>query len=557
MFLVHIPYSELLNLKMIDRLTIARKKIHKLSSRTRATMKITEDSLDENAFMSAKAYDKMIQWESRLKREIPLMVEYFQPGNVLDVACSSGRHSFALEKYGFQSLGIDVSEEMIYIAQDLKRENNSLSEFLALDASEPILPKIQEKGLENLYDNALFVGNSIANMGNIEAGKRVIRNIHMMLKPGGRFVCQTVYKPLEPYYLPLRRVEEDFVIQRIMVPVHNSDLDYNVDLHVNKINLKDGTYESQKADNHFFMYTGEEFEALVTHQGFKTIKVFGGYNHEEPREESGATLVWVFEKEEIPIFEESKALFSNYWKKINKHVENVDLEQDIVARATQIGQIASSLDNYFCNSGYRFLYPRITSHPLYTEIIRNLGSKSILDIACHMGTDLRQLIVDGANPVNLVGTDRRSEYWDLGQQLFDDRESNPMKFEEGDITSTDLLDIEAKTGKLAWFMGSFDLIHAGSLLHLLSKEDTRTALTKIYTLLAENGVFFGRMVGADKEGEMDTPNGFKYIQSINSLTGELEALGFKNIKITSMDRTGPIGERSTKDFDSFMFYAKK
>jgi len=169
---------------MIDRLAMVEKKIHKLPYLTLPPMKITEESLDENAFMSAKAYDKMIPWDDRLKREIPMMVEYFHPGTVLDVACSSGRHSFELEKYGFRSLGIDVSEEMIFLAQELKKENNYLSDFLTLDASQPIYPEIKQKGLETMYDNALFVGNAIANMGDMEAGRRVIRNIHMMLRPG-------------------------------------------------------------------------------------------------------------------------------------------------------------------------------------------------------------------------------------------------------------------------------------------------------------------------------------------------------------------------------------
>ena len=136
-------------------------------------MKITEDALDQEAFMSAKAYDKMIPWENRLKREIPFMVEFFYPGKVLDVACSSGRHSFELEKYGFHSLGIDVSEEMIFIAQGLKAKKNAKSEFLAMDVTKPILPEIKEMGLDSLYDNALFVGNAIAKIGRASCRERV------------------------------------------------------------------------------------------------------------------------------------------------------------------------------------------------------------------------------------------------------------------------------------------------------------------------------------------------------------------------------------------------
>ncbi|MFV2014305.1 MAG: methyltransferase domain-containing protein, partial [Candidatus Heimdallarchaeota archaeon] len=434
-----------------------KKKIHKLPSLTSKSMRITEDALDQEAFMSAKAYDKMIPWENRLKREIPFMVECFHPGKVLDVACSSGRHSFELEKYGFHSLGIDVSGEMIFIAQRLKAKKNAKSEFLAMDVTKPILPGIKEMGLDSLYDNALFVGNAIANMGNLESGKQVIYNIYLMLKPGGRFVCQTVYRPSEPYYLPLRKFEEDFLIQRIMIPVKDESVEHNVDLHVNKIDTTKGNYESQKADNHFFMYTKQEFEDIVTKQGFTVVEVFGGYDREPVREEDGATLVWILEKPEIPIYDETRALFSNYWEKINRQSENeLALDEKIRSNAMEVWQEALSINNYRCIGGFRFLYPRITSHPLYKEITRELTGKKILDVGCHMGTDLRQLIVDGAEPDKLIGNDLTKRYWELGRHLFGDEEENNIKFIPGDFRSVEILDVENKSGILAPDMGNFD-----------------------------------------------------------------------------------------------------
>ncbi|MHA2172870.1 MAG: class I SAM-dependent methyltransferase, partial [Candidatus Kariarchaeaceae archaeon] len=428
-------------------------------------MNISEESLDEDTFMSAKAYDKMIPWEERLKREIPLMLEYFNPGTVLDIACSSGRHSFELEKHGFSSLGIDVSKEMIFIAQGLKTENNAKSEFLALDVAKPIYEEIKQIGVETIYDNALFVGNAIANMGDYEAGKQVIYNIYLMLRPGGKLVCQTVFRPTNPYYMPLRKLDDNFLIQRIMVPVIDDNVEHNVDLHVNKISTISGKYESQKADNHFYMYTKQEFEVMVTQQGFRVLEVFGGYNREGVREADGATLVWILEKPEIPVYDETKALFGDYWKKINSKFDLIDageLNDKIIHKASQVWQEALSLNNYRCIGSFRFLYPRIQSHPLYPQITANLAGKLILDLGCHMGTDLRQLIVDGADPEYLVGTDLIKRFWELGLFLFEDADSIQIKFVSGDITTSEILHFETKTGKFAQYVESFDIIHAGS-----------------------------------------------------------------------------------------------
>ena len=62
----------------------------------------------DRQYESAKQYDEMVPWDKRLARELPLLLEYLIPGTVLDLACSSGRHSFALEKKGFKAVGVDI-----------------------------------------------------------------------------------------------------------------------------------------------------------------------------------------------------------------------------------------------------------------------------------------------------------------------------------------------------------------------------------------------------------------------------------------------------------------
>ncbi|MHA1303972.1 MAG: EamA family transporter [Candidatus Heimdallarchaeaceae archaeon] len=62
---------------------------------------------------SALEYDEFISWDSRLNREIPFLLEYLLKGSVIDVACGSGRHSFALEEHGFKMVGIDASKNII------------------------------------------------------------------------------------------------------------------------------------------------------------------------------------------------------------------------------------------------------------------------------------------------------------------------------------------------------------------------------------------------------------------------------------------------------------
>lgn len=522
-------------------------------------MKIAEESIDQDDFIKATAYDEMIPWEQRLKREIPMIREQLKVGTILDVACSSGRHSFELEKHGFSSLGVDVSREMIFIAQKLKEEFKAKSDFLAIDATKSMLEEIRNNDLETYYDNALLLGNAIANMGTFKAGKQTINNIFLLMNPGGRFICQTVHRPSEPHYPPIRKVEDDNLLQRIMVPVFDDSVDHNVDLHVNIINSKTGEYVSQKANNHFYMYTKDEFEKLVRSQGFTLIAVYGGYNGEEATFEGGSTLVYVFEKPEIPIYDETKTLFRKYWK--DKSDVNIENEEELISKikeeSLKVWQDAFSMKHYMCISSFRFLYPRILSHPMYHYISSNLEDKTILDIGCFMGTDLRQMVVDGADPSKLMGTDISERFFELGNQLYDDKEAPLITFVAGDIASDDILDYDNKTGKLARYQSSIDIIHTGSLLHLLFREDSLSVLKKVHLLLVNDGILFGRMAGSEKEQSFDDSEGLRHIHSIESLKTVLTEIGYKNIQVLTMDEKGPVGERSQSDWLSLMFYARK
>ncbi len=116
-----------------------------------------------------------------------------------------------------------------------------------------------------------------------------------------------------------------------------------------------------------------------------------------------------------------------------------------------------------------------------------------------MGTDLRQLIVDGADVANLKGIDLNEDFIQLGWLLFDDKDKlkhqNP--FEVANILS-DSVDDKGKNYQafLKDYSCHFDYVYAGSVLHLLIFEDGKNFVERVITLLKAGGLFFGRTVGA-------------------------------------------------------------
>jgi CBS domain-containing protein len=98
----------------------------------------------------AKRYDGLIDWKKRLSQEIPDLASLFtkeKVKKVLDVASSTGEHSIALVKKGFELFGIESSSLMDNIAQakkhKLSKDNQANLHLLKGDYSE-ILKKLKD-----------------------------------------------------------------------------------------------------------------------------------------------------------------------------------------------------------------------------------------------------------------------------------------------------------------------------------------------------------------------------------------------------------------------------
>ncbi|MDH5647047.1 MAG: class I SAM-dependent methyltransferase [Candidatus Heimdallarchaeota archaeon] len=484
--------------------------------------------LDDNEENQAKFYDRMIPWEKRLQRELPLLQESLEGTWILDLACSSGRHSFALESIGFSTVGVDISDDMIQLAKELAIEKKSGSKFVSESIADiKLYQKIAEVG-PSYYDSAILLGNAIANLGSLDAGLQMLRSVFIMLKPGGRFFLQTVNRPLRPHYNPLR-AHGDEIIQRIMVPVEGEE--YNVLLHVNRIHKVDLVYTNQKHDNEFYMYRTDEFSEIIKQIGFELHHVWGGYDKSPVSNVDGEGTVWLLRKPEITLDERSLELFNRY---------NGFQAEQIIERTLKIWQDVMSRQWYHCTRGYRFLFPRITSHPRYADVLQLGKGMQLLDMGCFMGTDLRQLSIDGEFQ-SLTGMDREGIFWESGLELFDDAERIEIEFIESDVLSFNMMD-------------RFDIIHAGSLLHLLTETENESLIHAVFDGLRSGGVFFGRCVG-NETGREDR-SGLRYLHSIETLTRLLERSGFVEISVNVMD-AAPIGERSMGENTSLGFYAVK
>ncbi|KAJ5565060.1 hypothetical protein N7513_001302 [Penicillium frequentans] len=193
--------------------------------------------------------------------------------------------------------------------------------------------------------------------------------------------------------------------------------------------------------------------------------------------------------EEVP--EPAKTILENYSKippdQVLQHVK------DVRDRAFEVFP-------YPCIGSFRFLDMSIPKLPVYPEILERLKSgQKLLDMGCAIGQELRHLAYDGVPAENVYAADLHERFFNIGYDLFADRETLKSRFIASDIFDDDSDLVRDLTGKL-------DIINTASFFHLFSWDQQIIAAKRIVSLLrAQPGsLLIGRQVGrADPDDNDD------------------------------------------------------
>ncbi len=137
----------------------------------------------------AIVYDNSIDWDSRLKRELPFLLDSLPSSGerrVLDMACGSGRHSVALALEGAHVVGFDSSPKMIASARKLAETGNVTPQFM--------VASMEEIGtsIHGEFDLVICLGNSLALLPTHEALNRILSDVSSLLSENGAFICQVL-----------------------------------------------------------------------------------------------------------------------------------------------------------------------------------------------------------------------------------------------------------------------------------------------------------------------------------------------------------------------------
>lgn len=154
---------------------------------------------------------------------------------------------------------------------------------------------------------------------------------------------------------------------------------------------------------------------------------------------------------------------------------------------------------YPCIGQLRFLELNLAKHPYYSVILSRLEKgQTLLDAGCCFGQDLRKLVFDGApSPSKLYGLDIIPAFFDLGYELFRDRDKFDATFVSADLVEP-AQEIPALDDKI-------DIIGAFSLLHLFRLPEQKILARRLVGFLKPiaGSTIVGRQLGAPVAGHYD------------------------------------------------------
>ncbi|KAF7330378.1 hypothetical protein MVEN_02476200 [Mycena venus] len=187
-------------------------------------------------------------------------------------------------------------------------------------------------------------------------------------------------------------------------------------------------------------------------------------------------------------------------------------EDALKAHVVAVQKKAAEVHDYPCIRRFGFIKIKINKFRAAYQHVLHLGQNVpgalLLDIGCCFGNDLRKIASDGFPAHNMVASDLRQDFWDLGHQLFRSTpDSFPVVFLAGDAFDSNFLSLQPllkeppqspapdlhSLTSLSGLHGRLSAIHSASLFHLFSEDGQLQLARKLASLLVPRpgSIIFG------------------------------------------------------------------
>lgn len=197
---------------------------------------------------------------------------------LLELACGTGSHAFALEKFGYQILATDYSEDMLAIARKRAHRISSRVEFRAHDMREISIT-------DGPFDAVVCLFDSIGYARTNDGIRRVLQGVCRHLRPDGLFIFEfwhaaAMLRSYDPVRVRRWHTDQGEVIRISETRLSCGEQLSHVTYSVYELN-HDGTYRTfeETLTNRYFLV--QEMSHWLTSSGLMPVKWFAGFSDDE------------------------------------------------------------------------------------------------------------------------------------------------------------------------------------------------------------------------------------------------------------------------------------
>ncbi|KAJ8474110.1 hypothetical protein ONZ45_g16061 [Pleurotus djamor] len=211
-----------------------------------------------------------------------------------------------------------------------------------------------------------------------------------------------------------------------------------------------------------------------------------------------------------------------------KQITGVKSDEEIRQHLIRIQAKSYKVVRYPCIHNFGFTEHRCTQVGAYQRVLqlgRERHGAIFLDAGCCFGVDTRKVIHDGYPIHNVIATDLRRQFWDIGHELFKSTpDTFPVPFITGDMFNPAHLEVRRPAyavpnkevpalnhlTSLNPLHGQVSAIHVTSVFHLFSEAAQEYLAKALGGLLSPlpGSVIFGSQGALPEKGFTDNASGF-------------------------------------------------
>ena len=226
----------------------------------------------------AQSYDRLtndVDYEATVDFYYEILKrEGLTPRTAVDLACGTGSVALILARKGLQVTAVDMSWQMLMVAQQKAAEADLYPQF--------VCQPLQQLRLPRGVDLAVCALDSMDYITNPEDCQEAIRRVYKSLNPGGCFIFD-VNTPEKLRAMDgqvfLDEDDDVFCVWRGEFDAQTNICSYGMDLFQRNGNVWQRSFEEHKE----YAYTAEQLVGYLRSAGFTSIRVYGERTFDAPR----------------------------------------------------------------------------------------------------------------------------------------------------------------------------------------------------------------------------------------------------------------------------------